>query len=197
MPLLYCANGKVIAWYDSDKGVSVSEYGPDATIIPWDNMRTLQKTGPAPKPGTYDDRQYAAPVLKGPSELIPYAKFKQSRLVGGGVTVDLGAKVNPRYLSLATDASNLVLLHSLFIKATAHEVTGEQYSVVGRDHLLHALNGDQLRALSNAVTSFVARTNTVLAKIIDAINQGFVENQAMVDKPPKPLLPWPDTAISI
>jgi len=191
MPLLYCVNGKVVAWYDSDQGVPAEEYGPDATIIPWPNIRTLQKIGPQPK--GYDNRPYAAPILQGQGQLIPYAKFKQQRLAGGGVSIDFGSKANPRILNIATDTPSLTYLQSLYLHAMSDKAN-DTYHVSGIDHVLFSFNA-QVISVVHAINAFIAQTNTTLSGVINGINQGFVENQVMVDKPPKPLAPWPATRL--
>jgi hypothetical protein len=189
MALLYCVNERVVTWYDQDQGVPASEYGPDCIIIPWKNTRTLQKIGAAPKDG-YDSRPYAAPVLQG-EQLIDYAKFKHERLIRGGVTVE------PNMLVLTTDAQSLVLLHSLYNHASSSKKASDKFDLVGADHKLHALDAKQVVAVFAAVNAFMARANTTLARIIDAINQGFVENVAMIDRPVLPLPPWPSSTIPI
>ena len=89
MNLLYCSNGAVLAWHDSEQQVFGSAYGDGIRVIPYDQpMATLPRVGPPPSPFSPlmgDQRPYAQPT-ETTALLIGYSSQRRWETSTVGIT---------------------------------------------------------------------------------------------------------------
>jgi hypothetical protein len=84
--LLYCLNGVVCGWHESEQQIDASVYGDGVRVIPYAApLSTLDRVGPAPAYPQRDQRPYAQPV-ETPELLTAYAGQARWEVVVAGIT---------------------------------------------------------------------------------------------------------------
>jgi hypothetical protein len=84
--LLYCLNGIVRGFHDSDQQIEASVYGDGVQVIPYDPpLSTLIRVGDPPVHPVRDTRPYAQPA-ETTETLIAYAGQARWEAAGAGIT---------------------------------------------------------------------------------------------------------------
>jgi hypothetical protein len=157
MNLLYCQNGAVVAYHDSNlSSVPASSYGGGVRIIPYDQpLTTLGKFGPAPPVGTRDNRLYAQPT-ETPALLIAFSGQVRFDQVVAGITWNS--------IPVATDRMSQLLIANLAqYAATLVATTLIDFTQNGVHYQFQA---SQAADLNNQVNAFVQQCRTIEASCI-------------------------------
>lgn len=123
------------------------------------------------------------------SMLLGYAQAKQSLIMHGGISVNVGSGGSPQNVEASTDATSLTLLQGAYALAQANGAASFQW--VQSNGAAVTLTAAQIITIFNAVTAFVQSTFTQLAAVVAAIAAGSIASTAQVDTPPTGMPAWP------
>ena len=110
--------------------------------------------------------------------LLAYANEKQTAVMYGGTTVNVGTTAAPVNIMASTDAASLVLLQGAYTMAAANvNATFNWVTTTGPTTLTAA----QITTLFNTVTTFMQNSFNVLTTALSGINGGTITTIAQID----------------
>jgi hypothetical protein len=138
---------------------------------------------------TYDGAVFKPPLRVRPkAELANYASVKQTRVAGNGITVDIAAGGKPLLISVDTSAKGRADLSGLVQAAIIDPNFTTNWHQSSGDLVLTA---EQIKAVHQQVTAFIADTYKTLSAVLSAIELEQIISTEGVDNPPAPLPAWP------
>lgn len=109
--------------------------------------------------------------------LAPYAYAKQSVIMSGGITVNVGGTVGN--VEASTDTNSLVILNGAYTMAQANP--GLTFNWVQSTGVAVTLTSAQVITIFNAVSAFIQSTFTALSTAVSGISGGTITTTAQVD----------------
>jgi hypothetical protein len=160
--LLYCIDGVVRGWHESEQQVDASAYGTGVRVIPYAApLSTLDKVGPEPDNPLFDSRPYAAPV-ETTETLIAYTGQARWEVAVAGITF-LSIPVKTDRVS-QTLIGNLAQYAALITPSTDIDFTqdGVAYKITAND----AIN------MNNQIVASIQQARGVEAVCIADLTSG-------------------------
>lgn len=131
-------------------------------------------------------QQAPGAVMQTPSGLAAYANAKQTAIMAGGISVNIGTVAWPQLVKCGTDVGSLVLLQGAQSMAAANATA--TFNWVQSNGVSVTLTAAQIITIFNAVTAFLQATFTTLSQVLQSISAGTIKTRSAVDSPPTA---WP------